>query len=429
LTQEPPRAAGPSFRASGARRALERIGVPSFPAQLGPRSRFALTSLAGQVVFALLFFAASVIAARLLGPAGKGEYTAWTLGSVTLAIALAGSIPIGVGRAYLRSERTALLPIALRHGALALGATALGVAPALLFGVDVAALVFCILIAVPATVATNDLLVVMQAAKRAWSLQGIRVVSAAIVAGGMLVLLIASPEDPLDIAFGLWAAAAVASASTAALITYRYLGTRPKPGPLRAFARAGGRSYLANLIDFLLLRVDQFIVIAISGPVGLGLYSVAVNWSEICWYVGAASGQAVFEDERTLGHDAARRILIRTAWILGLIALAVASAGYVLIAPIFGEAFEPARWVLLLMAPGVVAKGLAFVGGQILLARGSGWVLSRIMIGTLVIGLPSWAGLTYVFGIEGAAAATTAVYLIQKVLTLRALFSGHSSAV
>jgi O-antigen/teichoic acid export membrane protein len=289
------------------------------------------------------------------------------------------------------------------------------------------ALVFCILVAVPATVATNDLLVVMQAAKRAWSQQAIRIAMAAVVAVGMTGLLIAPADDRLDIAFGVWAAAAVASALTAALVARRHLAARHEAetleaDTLRAAARRGEGSYLARLIDFLLLRVDQFIVVAITGPFGLGLYSVAVNMSEISWYVGAAIGQAAFEDRRTLGNEAARRILHRAGWILAFTTVVVTIAGFFLISPIFGGRFEEARWALLLLAPGLVAKGLAYTGGQLLMARGTGWVLSRIMLRILVAGLAMWGGLTYLFGIEGAAAASTAVYALQMIFTLRAVF-------
>jgi O-antigen/teichoic acid export membrane protein len=388
---------------------------------LGSRSRFAIASLSGQLVFALLFFAASVLAARLLGPTGKGEYTAWTLASVTLALALAGSIPVGLGRAYLGSERAALAPVAIRHGALTLAVTAVAVAPAILLGVHAIALTFCVLVAVPAIVVANDLLVVMQAAKRAWSYQAIRIVTAAFVAAGMAALVITSPDDALDIAFAVWAAAALASGATAVLLAGRRRGPRPERVTLRASARLGERSYLANLIDFLLLRGEQFIVVAITGPFGLGLYSVAVNWAEISWYVGASIGQAAFEDRETLGREAARRILHRAAWFLAFTSLIVAGAGFLLISPIFGEQFEQARWALLLLAPGLVARGLGYTAGQILMARGSGWVVSRIMLGTLGAGLPAWVALTYFFGIEGAAAATTAVYAMQMTLTLNAL--------
>jgi O-antigen/teichoic acid export membrane protein len=396
-------------------------GVPS-PFALGRRSRYALALFAGQLVFALLLFAASVLAARLLGPAGKGEYTAWTLATMVVALALAGSIPVGLGRAYLGSERVGLVRTALRHGALALGVLAMAITPAILVGVNAVALVLCILVAVPATVATNDLLVVMQAAKRAWPQQAIRIAMAAVVALGMTGLLIAPADDRLDIAFGVWAVAALASALTATLVTHRHLGPRHEKDTLRAASRRGEGSYLARLIDFLLLRVDQFVVVAILGPIGLGLYSVAVNWSEISWYVGAAIGQAVFEDRRTLGDEAARRILRRAGWILAFTTLVVTIAGFFLISPIFGEPFAEARWALLLLAPGLVAKGLAYTGGQLLMARGTGWVLSRIMLGILVAGLAMWSGLTHLFGIEGAAAATTAVYALQMIFTLRAVF-------
>jgi O-antigen/teichoic acid export membrane protein len=397
------------------------------PFAIGHRSRYAIALFAGQLIFALLLFAASVLAARLLGPAGKGEYTAWTLATAVAALALAGSIPVGLGRAYLDSERVGLVRTALRHGALVLGVVAVAVAPAILLGVNAVAVVFCILVAVPATVVNTDLRTVMQAAKRAWSQQASRIAMAAVVAVGMTGLLIAPADDRLDIAFGVWAAAAVASALTAALVAHRVPGARHGRGTLRDAARRGERSYLARLIDFLLLRVDQFIVVAITGPFGLGLYSVAVNWSEVSWYVGASIGQAVFEDRRTLDDQAAGRILRRAAWVLAFTTLVVTIAGFFLISPIFGGPFEDSRWPLLLLAPGLVAKGLAYTGGQILMARGTGWVLSKIMLRVLVAGLAMWGGLTYLFGIEGAAAGTTAVYALQMVVTLRALFRADTA--
>ena len=67
-------------------------------------------------------------------------------------------------------------------------------------------------------------------------------------------------------------------------------------------------------------------------------------------------------------------------------------------------------------------KGPRLHRRQLLMARGTGWVLSRIMLRILVAGLAMWGGLTYLFGIEGAAAASTAVYALQMIFTLRAVF-------
>ena len=78
---------------------------------------------------------------------------------------------------------------------------------------------------------------------------------------------------------------------------------------------------------------------------------------------------------------------------------------------------------MLLLAPGLVARGLAYTGGQLLMARGTGWVLSRIMLQFWLQALAMWGGLTYLFGIEGAAAASTAVYALQMILTLLGLSS------
>ena len=92
-----------------AQRHSGRRWTHSTVSRLGPRSRYALAATAGQFAFAAVAFIGSVLAARLLGPEGKGEYTAWTLGTVTAALALGGSVAVGLGRAYLHGALSAFL--------------------------------------------------------------------------------------------------------------------------------------------------------------------------------------------------------------------------------------------------------------------------------------------------------------------------------
>jgi O-antigen/teichoic acid export membrane protein len=390
------------------------------PGGLGPRRRFALVSFLGYVAFALVAFAGSVVAARLLGPSGKGEYTAWSTATTIGALVLGGSVPIGMARAYLDGERAVLLPAMVRHGVVALGIVVAGVVPALLLGLDAVPLVACILVAVPAGVLMNDALRVVQAAKRSGAFNTIRLVNAGIFTGGIALVAYAGAGNPLDLAYVFWAAGSVGAAIVSLRVMRRDRG-RLGDGALRPLARLGRNAYAALVIDKLLLRLDQFVVIAVAGPASLGLYSVAVNWSEISQYVGHSMGHAVFEDERTLSDAAIRRIRRLFVVTLCLISAVIGAAGFVLIGPIFGEAFAEAKWALLLLVPGVIARGLGYTWGQILLARGQGHAVSVILGITLAAGLVAWPLGTYLFGIEGTAAASSVIYLLQMQLTHREL--------
>jgi O-antigen/teichoic acid export membrane protein len=401
-------------------RAAERLGAAELLARLGPRSRYAAGALAGQIAYAAIAFVGAVLVARLLGPAGKGEYTAWTLATVVGTFALAASIPVGLGRSYLSGERAALLPAALRHAAILLPILAIAAIPPLLLGVDPVPLISCCVIAIPAATIVNDFLPVMQAAKRPWSFHGMRIASPAVFTLGMGGVAIAGADDPLNAAFVLAAAGSVASGVVAIAIARRRFGSRTA-GSLRQFSGRGERSYLAGLIGWLLVRLDQYVLLAISGPFALGLYSVAVNWSEIGQYVGAASAQAVFEDAETLDQPAARRVLKRAGMVLAAALSLIVLTGFFLIGPVFGDQFADARWALLLLGPGIVAHGLAYSSEQMLFARGEGWRVSRIALVSLSFALVAWTCGALLFGIEGVAAGSSLAYLVQFLLARRAL--------
>jgi O-antigen/teichoic acid export membrane protein len=419
---DPPEATG-SLAARAPSSTQRRLGPRWTTARLGPRGRYATVSFFGYVAFAVVAFAGSVIAARLLGPSGKGEYTAWSTATTIGSLLLAGSLPVGLARAYLDSRRSLLLPAVLRHGAVALGIVGVCTVPALVAGVDAIPLITCILIAIPAGVIMTDALWLMQAAKRAGALNAIRIVNAGIYTGGIGLVAYVGASNQLDLAFGFWAAGSVGAALLSAALIFRNHGIG-RGGRLRTFARRGRGAYGGLVIDKLLLRLDQLVVVALAGPFSLGVYSVAVNWSEISQYVGHSIGHAVFESQSTLGDSDVSRIRRRSWVLLSAVSLAVAVSGFFLIGPIFGDAFEEAKWVMLILVPGVIARGLGYTSGQILFARGQGRRVSRTLALALGAGLVTWPVCTHLFGIEGTAAASSGVYVLQMFLIHRELSVG-----
>ena len=174
------------------------------------------------------------------------------------------------------------------------------------------------------------------------------------------------------------------------------------------------------LLDVVLLRADQFLIL-IAGRAELGIYVVAVNCAEIGIYLGHAIGQAAFEDESTLDRSQARRVLGRAAAGVAVVATVVAVAGFLLIPLVFGADFGDSRYALLLLTPGVIARTVAYTGGQMMLAQGRGATVSHVLALTTAVALPLTAFAAWQFGVYGVAVASTIVYTLQMVLVLRRL--------
>jgi len=361
-----------------------------------------------------------VIAARLFGPAGRGELTAWTLASAMGMLLLLGPISVGLGRMYLRGERHSLVPIAWIHCFAAAVVALLGCGIALAAGVPAIPLLLVVLVSMPFEVAIFDLLVVSQAAKWPWLYQGTRILDAGVFSIGLLVLWVMGTSIGLTSAWVLFAAGSAAGFVAISVIGAKRLGASfgrtATVERLRDSIRMGRGSYWANLLDPALHRCAQFVVVGMLGRSALGIYVVAVNWAEIALYLGHAIGQAAFEEESTLGRRAAVRLLSRSAVVVGLLTLVVAVLGFVLVEPIFGEEFASARWVLLLLAPGLVARTVGYTGGQIMMAQGRAPTVARILALSFAIAVPLWVFGAWAGGIEGVALASTVVYALQMVL-------------
>jgi O-antigen/teichoic acid export membrane protein len=388
------------------------------------RGRYALAAFAGHTLFAVVAFAGSVLTARLFGPARRGELTAWFLAATLASLVLAGPLPVGMGRAFLAGERRKLILAPWVHAVGAAVAATIAAVVAVAAGAGPVTAALLLVVAVPAGVVVNDLLVVFQAAKRPWSYHATRLPApVALVVG--LAALWSLGRTSLTAAYAVIAVGSVVSAVAGSVLARLRL---PPLDPaarstavakqLSQFWRLGRGSYVAVLLDAVLLRADQFVIL-IAGRAELGLYVVAVNCSEIGLYLGHAIGQAAFEEETTLDRSQARRMLGRSASSVAAISTVIAVGGFFLIPDVFGGAFRDARYALLLLAPGVVARTVAYTGGQIMLAQGSARAVSRISAVTTAAALPVWALAAWRFGLYGISAASTLVYGLQMALIVR----------
>jgi O-antigen/teichoic acid export membrane protein len=134
--------------------------------------------------------------------------------------------------------------------------------------------------------------------------------------------------------------------------------TRPDMGVLRDSVRFGARAWIGSLSHLLNARTDQIITGIISTEAVLGIYAVAVNASEVLYYLpsavvtallpAVAAAEPATRLERTL--RVYRAILLLT---LALIMVA-AALGPLLLPLVFGDAYRPAVVPFLLLLPSAI---------------------------------------------------------------------------
>jgi O-antigen/teichoic acid export membrane protein len=188
---------------------------------------------------------------------------------------------------------------------------------------------------------------------------------------------------------------------------------------LRRAIAFGVRAYLALILVFLLLRIDQVIVQQVLGYRALGLYSLAVVLAEVVWLITdpfAASllphqVRAIEGNDRRLGYATARLSLL-----VGLVAGAVAwfVAPYA-IPMMFGQDYEGAIWPFRLLLPGAVLFAIQRPLAQILLKEGRLTFITVFNIFALVFNVAATYLLLPLAGVAGASVASTLTYAAVAV--------------
>ncbi|HYQ68683.1 lipopolysaccharide biosynthesis protein [Actinophytocola sp.] len=380
--------------------------------------------------------AAAVVATIVLGPAGRGEMVlGTTIGSVC---ALLGGL--GTGQA-LRSA----LPVAgppdrervLRSyawctaggAAVAAGLAAGGCAvSSSLTGLSLSSVGF--LVAVAAATAVQ---VVAAQASEAWYADGLfrpgGLWSAACAAGGLVTVTVAAVAGGAGAA-GLLAAQAAGTA-VVCLVQLHGLGRigllgagRPEGAAVRLLVGRGAPALGLTLGLAVALRSDRYVLGAVAGPAAVGVYSVAATLSEVSRVVPQAVGQ-FFVRHVALGGSGRLNVWVsRAALFSALGGVVVATAGWVLVVPVFGMPFAHARELLLVLvvaetclAPYVVASRGLVGGGRTRVAGAFGLAAGVASVGCYVLGVK-------LGGSMGLAVSCVALYCGLSAVAV-ALFRGR----
>ena len=188
--------------------------------------------------------------------------------------------------------------------------------------------------------------------------------------------------------------------------------------------RYGLSQLLASAPTVLNARLDQLVLSQTVRSAALGQYAVAVTLTSLCVPIVAAIGNVAFprlaamtshgEDERRLQ----RRSILAACFIATGSTLVIAGTAAWVVPFLFGPGFEPAVPLVWLLAPGGAFLAVGQVTGDLLRGRGQplavAWAQGAAALLTVVLLL----ALLPVWGVKGAAVASTVAYLVALVIML-----------
>ncbi len=259
------------------------------------------------------------------------------------------------------------------------------------------------------------------------------IVTASLIEAALVTVL------ALTLQLGIWSALLALLLSELGALLVAVFGIRrglggPAPSSIASQSRHpalglisyGLKSHAGNILSFLNLRLDKFLVNALVGPAALGVYHVAVGLAERLWLISSVTSTVLFprvasirthqEQVRELTTRISRNIL----WLTLIGAVPVSLGANWLISLGFGSEYETAGDVLRLLLPGIVLISMARVLASDIGGRGQPWVNTTHAAWAVAVNVGANLLLIPRYGVYGAAVATTLSYTLVAIVKVRA---------
>jgi antigen flippase len=385
------------------------------------------THLIGQVFFSATALLWAIVVARVLGVDGKGTVSAALLcASLVGAVGILGTregLSFHVGR-HGRSAVWSLLPscvaqsliVGVVGGCLAVFSRWMGVAAlqhlplwtVALAGLTAGAVVFA---------GQTQAIMVSSGQVLAASLITVTQMGSAILI--FLCLSTLGHASPSTAVVAYFASLILVLAGSTYLIWRLPEGGGERiPVNMRGYWSYCLKALPTSLAQFLNFRFDQAVIAATVGPTGLGLYSTAVNVSEVGGYPAASLATVALpaiarsRNPRAL----ALKVSISLAVVSIVTLLLIWSLGPVVIRELFGRSFAPSVDLLRILAAGAIAFGMARVAGSLAAGMGSPGVGAVAGLSALLITIPGCILLIPRYGIAAAAWVSVAAYVVALLV-------------
>lgn len=185
----------------------------------------------------------------------------------------------------------------------------------------------------------------------------------------------------------------------------------------KAMFKYGSMAQGANFAQFLGYRLQFYLIGALLSKEALGVFSVAVALSEALWMITQSISLVQLSKISNMadGRSSADFTVRLMKLSIGLTALAMLA---LLILPeslfvfVFGADFEPVKDLIVWMVPGILALAASNILIHYYAGTGKLGINFLISLLTLVLVVTANYGLMPLFGLKGAAAASSIAYLV-----------------
>jgi O-antigen/teichoic acid export membrane protein len=407
--------------------------VAEGPAANSPRKSSASRNIAGtaltNTVLGGIGILTGVIAARWLGPSGRGELAAiqmWpSLLSSLAMIGLPDAVVYFCAKHPSESKRYLVASVLIALSVMpAFGLAGYLLLPRLVSTqpprIIQAARVYLMLMPIYALIGLPHQLLRGIQRYRLWNVM--RVVPAAIWLAVLIVGVALRITDPVQLTgLFLWLLAAAGPVLTLIVWSRAAGAATPTSAIIKKLVKFGLPSASATLPQFFNLKLDQIMVAAYLPARELGVYVVAVSWGTCIPMLSSALGIVVStqiaanpspsERQRTFSHG-----VRNGTWMIGAAVILLAAATPLGISAVFGRAFQSAVIPASIL---VVASGVNALNGLLEeLLRGYGRPAATLWAegAAVATGLPALLLLLPRAGLTGAALASLVGYLTATIV-------------
>lgn len=412
---------------------LKRMGARVMALRRSPAGHDFVITAGANFVIAVLTAGGGIIAARLLGPDGRGVLAAAVVWTAILSVVVSLGLPQAL--TYYAAQESAAVG-SIFHTALGIlaGQSVLAVAGGWLIvtlvlsskqpeAVDSVRLY---LLTLPASTLLTYLSTLSQGLRRFRLFNGLRITASSTYVVGLTLAALAQWREahqviPLLVVLQ-WLVAGLGLIVFAKRV--RPMG-RFEVGRARQLLKYSLKSYWGSLSWMANARLDQFIMSALVSLAELGEYAVAVSYATVLFPLSGAFAMVLFPRVAASEHSQAIP-KIKRALRLNLVvsiggAITLALAGPALLPWLFGAEYQPAVYPALILLAGTVLLGMNYVLSDGLRGLGAPVITSVAEIGGFIITIGGLLILLPRLGIYGAALVSVVSYGAVSAILLTGL--------
>lgn len=244
-----------------------------------------------------------------------------------------------------------------------------------------------------------------------------------------------NPANPFPTLVNIIAITSLVSIVAITILFIKIVPTRPIKkiiplGLIKQFIFYSSMAYAGNVFQFFSYKLDIWIVDAHYGKTTLGVYSLAVQLSQLLWILPQSLASVLYSYASSYKEEDAVRLtlILKKIAFYGSLIFAIIGLilSYFFIPVLYGKEFVPAIHLILLLLIGIVPFSIPTISAAFFAARGLFKFSFYTAIGVSIITMLLYFLLIPKYGTGGAATATILSYLSSTVIFEYIMFKKYN---